>query len=156
LGTVHRLQGSYNQAEALYAEASSICREYNLSYNALPEYLGFVNLHRGDYAVAKTYLIEFTRTYYKTGDHYQFGEGLLGLAAVAAGIHQYERAARLVGAGEAVHDTIAYVMQAHDRIEIDPLLQITREQLGEERFEALAVEGRAMTMEQAIAYALEN
>jgi hypothetical protein len=31
-----------------------------------------------------------------------------------------------------------------------------REELGDATFEALASQGRAMTMEQAIAYALEN
>ena len=42
------------------------------------------------------------------------------------------------------------------RIVIDPLLQIARDQLGAERFETLAAEGRAMTTEQAVAYALQD
>ncbi len=156
LGIICRIQGDNKQAEIYFEEASSICREYNLSDDISPFYLGCVNLHRENYTVAKIYFIEFTRTYYKLGFHNQIGEGLFGLAAVAAGLHQYERAARLVGAGQTVHDAIAWVMDPSDRIEIDPLLQIAREQLGEETFEALAAEGRAMTMDQAIAYALEE
>jgi len=156
LGNIHRLQGNYDQAESLFEESSSIYREFNLLDDNSPFYLGCVNLHRGDYAVAKTYFIEYTRTYYKLGFHNQIGEGIFGLAAVAAGLHQYERAARLVGAGQEVHDAIACVMDPSDRIEIDPLLQIAREQLGDAKFDALAAEGRAMTIEQAVKYALEN
>jgi hypothetical protein len=47
-------------------------------------------------------------------------------------------------------------MNPYDRIEIDPLLQIARDQLGDTAFEALAAEGHAMTMEQAIEFALES
>jgi len=36
------------------------------------------------------------------------------------------------------------------------LIQIARNQLGEAVFKALKAEGRAMTMEQAVAYALEE
>lgn len=47
-------------------------------------------------------------------------------------------------------------MKPYDRIEIDPLLQTAGNQLGGAAFDPLAAEGRAMTMEQVIAYALEN
>jgi len=43
-----------------------------------------------------------------------------------------------------------------ERAEFDRHIQIVREQLGEAKFEELAAEGHAMTMEQAIACALEN
>jgi hypothetical protein len=45
---------------------------------------------------------------------------------------------------------------SYDRVEANNLIQIARKQLGDHEFEALAAEGRAMTMEQAIAYALEG
>lgn len=156
LGIICRIQGGYDQAETLLEEAANICREFNLSNDISPFYLGCANLQRGDYAVSKTRFLEFIRINRKLGAHNQIGEGLFGLAAVAAGFHQYERAALLVGAGQAVHDAIAWAMNPNDRIEIDPLLQIAHEQLGKTIFEALQAEGRAMTMEQAVAYALED
>lgn len=42
-----------------------------------------------------------------------------------------------------------------DRIEVERLTALLRAELGDARFEALAWQGRAMTNEQAIAYALE-
>jgi tetratricopeptide (TPR) repeat protein len=157
LGNVCRVQGEYDQAEDHFLESLRITREYNLGEdNRIPFYLGCIMLQRGNYAEARKRLIEFTRINHKLGDFGQIGEGLLGLAAVAAGLRQYERAARLVGASQATHDAIAYVTDLADRIEIDPLLKIAREHLGEAEFESFAREGRAMTMEQAIAYALEE
>jgi hypothetical protein len=41
-----------------------------------------------------------------------------------------------------------------DRAEFDRHVQMARDQIGEAAFEALAAEGRAMSMEQSIAYAL--
>ena len=113
-------------------------------------------LYRGNYSGAKTCFIEFITINLRLGIHLQVGEGLVGLAAVAAGLKQYKRAALLAGAGRAVHDAIAWVMYPEDLIEIDPLLQSAREQLGDTKFEALVLEGRAMTTEKAIAYALEQ
>ncbi|MEP7135675.1 MAG: tetratricopeptide repeat protein [Chloroflexota bacterium] len=156
LGILCRMQGDYDQAEVYLEESSMICREFNLSDDVSPFYLGCVNLHRREYTAAKTRLIEFIKINHKLGIQYQVGEGLIGLAAVAAGLHQYDRAARLAGAGQAVHDAIAFVTDPNDRIEIGPLLQIAREQLGDIKFEELTLEGHSMTMEQAIAYAFEE
>lgn len=156
LGIISRIQGDYDQAETLLEEAANICREFSLADDISAFYSGCANLHRGDYAVSKAHFIQFTKINHKLGIHNQVGEGLFGLAAVAAGLQQYERAARLAGAGQAVHDAIAWAMDPNDRIEIDPLLQIARERLGDTKFEALAAEGHAMTMEQAVTYALEN
>jgi hypothetical protein len=77
------------------------------------------------------------------------------LAAVAAGTNQPELAAKLYGAAQSILETTDYRFSRFDQAEFDRHLQIAREQLGGERFEALATEGHAMTMEQAIEYALE-
>ena len=81
---------------------------------------------------------------------------LVGFAAVAAGMNQFERAAKLHGAAQALFNAFDLPDISYDRVESDSLIQIAREQLGEERFEALAAEGRATMVEQAVAYALED
>lgn len=157
LGNICRILGEYDQSEGHFFESMRISREYNLGEdNTMPFYLGSIMLHRGSYVTARIHFIEFIRINHKLGILNQVGEGLLGLAAVAAGIQQYERAARLIGAGQAIHDAMSWVMDPLDRLEIDPLIQIGREKLSDARFEALVAEGRAMTMEQAISCALEE
>ena len=75
---------------------------------------------------------------------------------MAGGTKQSVRAAKLYGAAQALFGTTDHQIPAFDQAEFDRHIQMARDQLGEARFEALASEGRAMTMEQAIAYALEN
>ena len=79
----------------------------------------------------------------------------VALAAIAAGTNQPERAAKLSGAAQAILDTSDYQILPFDRAEFDRHIHIAREQIGEAPFEALVAEGRAMTIEQAVAYALE-
>jgi len=157
LGIICRLQGDYKDAEVYFGEASSIGHEYNFVDDGAAFYLGLIGLHRNDYAFAKASFVKYIRIDHKLYIDSQIGVGLIGLAAVAAGLQQYERAARLFGVGQAVHEAIRWVMDSTDRLEIDPILQIARDHLGDEKFETLAAEGRTtMTMEQAIAYALEE
>jgi predicted ATPase/DNA-binding XRE family transcriptional regulator len=162
LGILYRVQGDYDQAEVFIEEALSVGREFNLGDEFIPQfYLGCVRLHRGDYEAAETRFVESIKVAQRLslqlwGAQISVGDGLVGLAAVAAGLNQYERAAKLDGAGQAIFDTVAFKVPPNDRIEIEPFLQIAREQLGESLFEAFAADGRAMTMEQAIAYALEK
>lgn len=84
------------------------------------------------------------------------GALLLGLAAVAAGMNQPHRAAKLSGAAQTSCETMAYPLPEIDRVEMERHVQIAREQLGEERFDALQGQGRALTLEQAIELALRN
>nr|MDQ3006008.1 tetratricopeptide repeat protein [Chloroflexota bacterium] len=156
LGALCRIQGDYGQAEVNFEEAANIRYASNLPHDNTYFYLGCVKLHSRDFVRAKTLFTEHLKISQKYHVLVGVGESLLGLGSVAAGLEDYECAARLAGAGQAVHDTVAWVLDPNDRIEINPLLQTAREQLGETRFEVLAAEGRAMAMEQAIAYALEE
>ena len=155
LSLICRAQGDYDQAEAFLEEASSVCREFNLGDDFMSQFLrGYAMLHHEDYAEAKTRFIEYLRMIRRHGTQVNIGASLVGLAAAAVGLHQYERAAKLSGAAEALFELTDYRIPPFDQAEFDHHIQIAREQLGEARFEALAAEGRAMTMEQAVAYAL--
>jgi hypothetical protein len=91
--------------------------------------------------------------------------GLIGCAGVAVaedqpqrgGDHGAERAARLLGAVEARfaemghHDTVQVRRQVYSGA-----MTATRARLDDATWEAAWAEGRAMTLEQAISYALEK
>ena len=156
LGVICRLEGDYDQAEAFLEKASSVCYEFNLLDENSRFYLGCVKLHSRDFAQARLCFIEHIKINQKYNSQINIGESLIGLGAVTAGLLQYERSARLASAGKVVQDALSYTMPPSDLLEIDPLLQIAREQLGEAKFDDLQTEGRAMTMEQAVAYALEE
>ena len=158
LGGLYRYQGDYDRAEQLYEKSLAISREHSLNdgkANALFS-LGSVALHRTNYRMAARYFKDayhIGRTIQETGSAIDI---IHMFAAVSAGMNQFERAARLYGAAQALMEVSNFPDMLYDRVEANHLIQIARRQLGDHGFEALASEGRAMTMEQAIEYALEN
>jgi len=158
LGDLYRYQGNYDQAEQFYEKSLTISREHSLNDGRANAFfsLGFVALHRTNYLLAARYFWDaynIGRTIQKRGSTIDI---INAFAAVSAGMEQFERAARLYGAAQALMEMSNFPDMSHDRVEANSLIQIAREQLGEATFEALAAEGRAMTMEQAVAYALEE
>jgi hypothetical protein len=78
------------------------------------------------------------------------------LAWVVSMQGDYGRATRLFGAAEAQRETFGAPMPPAARTEHDRKVAAARAQLSEEAFVAAYAEGRAMTMEQAVGYALES
>lgn len=68
---------------------------------------------------------------------------------------QPERAAQLLGATEYLYETTGTRPTLADRAVRDRAVANARAALGEESFTAALAKGRAMPLEQAIAYALE-
>lgn len=157
LGELHRYQHDDEQAKQYYEKSLSVCREYGLKvdagYNLYA--LGMLALHQGNYLLAKKYFHDYYIASQGPDDKRPLCDFLNGMGAVAAGANQPERAAKLYGAAQAISEIIDYQLSPFDRSEFDRHIQTALEQLGETRFQELQAVGRAMTMEQAIAYALE-
>jgi tetratricopeptide (TPR) repeat protein len=158
LGDLYRYQADYDRAEQFYQSSLVICREYNLKWDLSITlfFMGLLALHRNNYSLARQQFSDYfnlARTVHEgkiiTSDL------LISMAAVAAGIHQSERAARLYGAAQALFDSIDYEIPPFDRAEFERHIHQARQQLGDAAFEALVNEGRRMLLEQAVADALE-
>jgi hypothetical protein len=67
-----------------------------------------------------------------------------------------DRAARLLGAAQALRDTIRRRFSAGQARELDAEVALLRAALGGPAFAAAWAEGRAMSLEQAVAYALDE
>lgn len=67
---------------------------------------------------------------------------------------QPERAVTLLGAAGALRESIDSTMTPAERIEYDKVISTLRSQLGEDKFKQLWNAGRALSMDQAIEYAL--
>ena len=81
-------------------------------------------------------------------------ECLEGLAWVAAGLGRHPRAARLFGAAEGQRAVLGHRSAPQETVHHDEAVAATRAALGDAGFHAAWAEGRALTLEQAIAYAL--
>ena len=122
--------------------------------------LGYVAHAQGDEDKATALFTESLRIFQEGGQRRGLAEFLAGMAAVAAGRAtergDMQRAARLLGAAEAQFQAIGVAMWPADRLEHARTEAVVRGVLSEEGYAAASAEGRAMTLEQAIAYALEE
>ncbi len=81
---------------------------------------------------------------------------LTTLAGVIQALGDVARAARLYGAAEMLLESLDAVLDPGGSLEYDSDLAAARTQLGEPTFEVARAEGRAMSFEQAVAYALSE
>lgn len=156
LGVIAEQEGDLAQARAIYEECLPVWRELHFSgYVAWTLHgLGFVATRQGDFVGARDLLTESLTTFREM--EYTFGlvRGLLRLGGLAVAQGQRERAARLFGVtlGAA---TGALAEKAAQQ-EFNREVTVVRSALGEEAFAAAWAEGQAMSLEQAIVYALAS
>jgi predicted ATPase/DNA-binding XRE family transcriptional regulator len=157
-GNVLRCLGDVERAAALYQESMALFREIGsrLAITDPLHNLGFVALQRGDNAHAAAFFAESLAMACQRRDQEEIGVCLAGLAGVVGARGQLEWAARLFGAVEAVRASNLELLDQANRIVYDRTIATVRAQLDEATFAAAWAEGRAMSLEQAIGYALEG
>ena len=158
LGDLHRHQQEYVQARQYYEKSLDMSRAHGMKEDwGLSWFLlGLLALHQNNYSVARQYFVDYIKAERESLNKLNAYVFVLSQAAISAGSNQPERAARLSGAAQGISETLDYQISRFNQAEFDRHIQIAREQLGETRFQELQAVGRAMTMEQVIAYALED
>jgi len=160
LGELARLLGDYERAGKFYEESLEILRELGSRFTlAAPSFnLAWVALHGGDYRKAKVLFEESLKLYKEDGNKNAMTDCLSGFAAVLGVIGRPEQAARLLGAVESLLESIGMSgrMDPSDQKEFDHYVAAARAHLDEAAFAKAWAAGRAMALEQAIEYALEN
>jgi predicted ATPase/class 3 adenylate cyclase len=158
LGGVAWAQGNLELAAKRYEESLAIGHEiegqYTIAY-ALNG-LGKVAYSRGDYVTAHSLYKEALTMFRETGNQWNIAYSLEAFIALAIAQQDMRRAAKLFGATETFYAQLRFLMSPIDRTNHERDMAATRAALGEEVFSALWAEGRAMTMEQAVEYALDN
>lgn len=151
-------QGKYMEAQKRYEEVLSFYRQarFNLLMAVPLHMLGTIAIREGDYAHAKARFSECLLFEQQKGTSFFLYECLISFAQIASAEGHFERAAQLLSATEAYVEAKGAPLKSIDEIELKRLTTILREELGDAKFEEIASHGRAMTMEQAIAYALEE
>jgi tetratricopeptide (TPR) repeat protein len=156
LGSVALYQGDYERATAFYKESYALSTEIGgvpgIAY-ALRN-LGLVAYDQGIYQQASAFFAEGLTKSQEVGNRWLSRECLESLAWVACAHGHYEHSARLLGAAEALRETFGPRRPPADQVEHERRVASAKVALGETVFEATWAEGRAMTLEQAIEYAL--
>lgn len=150
--------GDYNTARPLLEESLGMWRElgHTRGIAASLKSLGDVARSQGDHATARSLWEESLAIARELEDRRGVAELLAQFAGLAAAEHQPERAMRLAGAAAALRETVDTPFLPVEEAECERDLEPARQALGEEAAARVLAEGRAMTMEQAIEYALAD
>jgi non-specific serine/threonine protein kinase len=158
LGLLAMAEGDYTTArfhlEKSLAMVEQLGPSYSLAFSLV--WLGLAALRQGDSTAARARFEKSVAIRREVGDKAGMSASLEGLAGLAAAQGQAIRAARLFGAAQAVRDTFGARMPASERTEYEHNMAAARALLDDAAFNAAWAEGRAMTMEQAVEYALSE
>ena len=161
LGTALLALNDQERAVSMFEEGLALARrmgDRTAAYIALYN-LAQVSLARGDYAGAAAIFEEGITLSEQMRDQANLAHFLEGLAVVAGKREEAEHSARLSGAAEGLLEAVGatvYNYYQPDRSLYERTVSATRSRLGDVAFEAARAEGKSMTFEQAVEYALRD
>jgi non-specific serine/threonine protein kinase len=158
LGEVALRQGQYGRANQLLEESLELRRQLGNKWGVGVSLgtLGWVAICEEDWGRALARLGESLEVRQEIGDKGGSAWCLERLAEVGQAQGDSEKAVRLLSAAAALRISIGSVIDPVDQPEYQSRRAALRAKLGQERFALLWEEGRALTLEQAIAYALKQ
>jgi DNA-binding CsgD family transcriptional regulator len=116
--------------------------------------LGIVAYRQGDLGRADASLEESLRVHHDLGDRWRIASVLEGLAGTACARGEFELAARIFGAAEALREAIGTPVPLCERPDRDSNVATARARLDDAAWAALWAEGQAMSLGEAVGYAL--
>jgi predicted ATPase/class 3 adenylate cyclase len=158
LGVLAQLRGEYGRAAAFYQEDLALSRAAGntLAVALMLHNLGQATLGQGaPVHVAREYFREALELARAVGARPVVALCLVGFAAAAAAEGALRRAARLLGAADALLETLG-TPETVDRAVYDRAVSVVGAGLDGAAFAAARAEGRALTLDQAADYALST
>ncbi len=161
LGEIVDLRGDHERARALLAEAVSLGRQLKDSMRtaAALSILAMVLRRQGDTNEALTFYRDSLRLFQTGGDRRGIARCLDGIAGLAVKGRLPERGARLLGGATALREGMRVPLEPDDageRAERVWAEAAVREALTDADFEAAWTEGRAMSLTEAVDFALDE
>lgn len=158
IGEITSFSGDDERAKRAYEECLAISQETGETRRIRFIFgnLIFLAQHEGDYARARQLAEQGLRLALEMNNKLDIADSLAGLAGVMGATGQAEQAARLLGAWEAALERMGAVSQPVDKQEHDQNITTVRSLLEDRVVEKAWAEGRAMSLEQAVAFALSQ
>ncbi|MDQ3930505.1 MAG: tetratricopeptide repeat protein, partial [Chloroflexota bacterium] len=155
LALVETSRGNHEQALAYLDEAEGIFRELGRTLGTAIVLMnkGLANVGLGNYQQAHAIYSESLSLFAELSDKLHVATSLARMAGLAAHASQYERAATLSGAAEGLLEVINSPLPTIERLHYEPAMQLARTSLGEPDMRQAYDKGRALSLEEAIAYA---
>ncbi len=156
LGAVAEHRGDYAQAAVLHGESLAVRRAHGDRWGVQSSLriLGGLAAHQRDHARAVALYTESLSLARELKNTWGIAACLEGLAGLSGAVGQLERAARLFGIAAALRAPTRVPPLPVDRASYERNVALVRARLEEDAFKTAWEEGRRMTLEQAVEYAL--
>lgn len=158
MGFAVNIQGDWRRSRALHEEALALGREEgNTALVALCLHnLGYITLQQNEFNQAVPLLTESLALTSDVGEKRRMASCLEGLGTAALRLDQLVRSARLYGAASALREAIGAPMYPDEQADWERIVGEVRSALGEATFTREWDKGRALPMDEAVAYALHD
>jgi len=157
LANIARTKGDFQRAAVLYTKNLVLLRESGRPQVYVLSNLGYVSLAQGDSEHASAFFVESLQSALQRNKTNMIPTVLAGLAGVACVEGKVERATRLLATvGKLTEIIKESKLEPFEQTIYDGNIATARAQLDQAAFAKVWAEGRAMTMEQAIEFALEE
>lgn len=157
MGEIARFSGDDDHARHAYEECLAVCQQTGETRRIGFMYsnLTFIALHEGEAERARDLGRQGLQLARTTNRRLDLAKDLSILAGALGALGQPELAARLLGASERAMERLGAVDVPSDKREIDDIITAVRAQLDEATFQAAWAQGHELTLEQAVAQALD-
>jgi predicted ATPase/DNA-binding CsgD family transcriptional regulator len=157
-GDLSRCQREYVKAAIAYDESIALLREIDADRDlaSVLHNQGHAALHLGQVERARDLFWKSMAAHQEQHNEMGMAECLLGFAALAIADRMPAAGARLLAAAEAIGGSQVTSEWAATRLAYEHYLQRTRDRLTEARFLEEQAVGQSLSLEQAVAYALET
>ncbi|HEY5983212.1 MAG TPA: adenylate/guanylate cyclase domain-containing protein [Anaerolineales bacterium] len=151
-------RGDFEEARRRFASMEPLFRELGDRHrvNMVRSELAHLDRYEGRLDDAERAYRETILVWKRLGHRAAIAHQLESLAFIAQAREDGARAARLYGAAQAIRDVIGIPMTPPEKVEYEAQLGRLKAGMDEKDFVAVWAEGRALNLEQAIAYALER
>jgi predicted ATPase/DNA-binding CsgD family transcriptional regulator len=158
IGEIARFSGDDGRARHAYEECLAVSQQTGETRRIVFVYnnLTFIALHEGEAGRARDLGRQGLRLARAMNNRLQLATVLALLAGAIGALGRPQQAARLLGASERALERLGAFHQPNDKREIDGMIATVRAQLDEATFQAAWAQGRELTLEQAVAQALDE
>ena len=158
LSMIHQEKGEFVQAEELLKESLALFLRINdaRSIAATQLGLGYLMYELGDVERAEDYFQKSMVTLKDLGGRNEIIECLEGFAGIAALLKLPRRGARLLAAAQALRAVIGIPVNRYHQVRYQYIVESVTNQLDAQALECYSAEGRVMSWDEAIDYALSE
>jgi predicted ATPase len=158
LGRVESVKGNFEKARALLEKSITNAIELGNRNHYLWDraQLGHIIIQQGKSIETREIFVETAQEFQKDGNIIGVCYSLEGTAALFVEIDKSAVAARLIGWADATREKISDTRSRLEQADVDKIIEACLAKMGEVAFSDAYDEGQEMTLEEAVAYALEK